>query len=255
MKKTEVLQFTLGIVFTAFILGLFQSPAIPQDLSFHNFADQHHHFGIPNFWNVVSNIPFMVCGPLFFFLYKRISNKLEAVLVLLMGVGFIATGFGSSYYHWSPNNHTLVWDRLPMTLVFVSFFHLLLYRNMSKTVARLSVIPSLIIGVFSVFYWDYTESIQEGDLRMYIFVQFFPLVGTVLILLFNWKSIQGKWSLLFAFACYMGAKVFETQLDFSLQEAIGFSGHSVKHILSAGSALGLYWWARSIVRVGQDKQI
>lgn len=254
MKKTEVLQFTLGLIFIAFILGLIQSPAIPQDLSFHNFADQHSHFSIPNFWNVISNLPFLVCGPLFFMLCKRIENRLESILVLLVGVGFIATGIGSAYYHWKPDNHTLVWDRLPMTIVFVSFFHLLLYRNVSKLIARLSIIPSLIIGVVSVFYWDYTESINEGDLRLYIFVQFFPLVGTQLILLFNWKKINGRRSLLFAFACYMGAKAFETQWDYSLQELIGFSGHSVKHILSAGSALGLYWWARRIKGVGQDKQ-
>lgn len=34
----------------------------------------------------------------------------------------IAIAVGSTYYHWNPNDSTLVWDRLPMTLAFVSIF-------------------------------------------------------------------------------------------------------------------------------------
>src|ERR1700746_1848008 len=37
-------------------------PPIPQDQSYHQFADQRTLLGIPNFWNVVSNLPFLVVG-------------------------------------------------------------------------------------------------------------------------------------------------------------------------------------------------
>jgi hypothetical protein len=37
-------------------------PPIPQDQSYHQFADQRTIFGIPNFWNVVSNLPFLAVG-------------------------------------------------------------------------------------------------------------------------------------------------------------------------------------------------
>jgi hypothetical protein len=37
-------------------------PPIPQNPSYHDFADQRTLFGIPNFWNVVSNGPFAVIG-------------------------------------------------------------------------------------------------------------------------------------------------------------------------------------------------
>jgi hypothetical protein len=37
-------------------------PPIPQDQSYHQFADQRTIFGIPNFWNVVSNFPFLAVG-------------------------------------------------------------------------------------------------------------------------------------------------------------------------------------------------
>ncbi|MBT3812899.1 MAG: hypothetical protein HOE45_04700 [Gammaproteobacteria bacterium] len=38
----------------------------------------------------------------------------------------ILVAAGSSYYHWNPNNQTLVWDRLPMTICFMSLFVALL---------------------------------------------------------------------------------------------------------------------------------
>ena len=41
-----------------------------------------------------------------------------ATVVLFLG--FFLTGIGSSYYHWDPNDGTLFWDRLPMTLSFAA---------------------------------------------------------------------------------------------------------------------------------------
>jgi hypothetical protein len=37
-------------------------PPISQDQSYHRFADQRTFFGVPNFWNVVSNLPFIAVG-------------------------------------------------------------------------------------------------------------------------------------------------------------------------------------------------
>jgi len=49
--------------------GLLLLPAMPQDQSYHLFADCRAVAGIPNFWNAVSNLPFLaigaagLCGP------------------------------------------------------------------------------------------------------------------------------------------------------------------------------------------------
>ncbi len=43
------------------IIALFISP-IPQPLSYHNFADHRAWLGIPNFGDVVSNLPFAIVG-------------------------------------------------------------------------------------------------------------------------------------------------------------------------------------------------
>src|SRR5215472_9282020 len=44
------------------LAGLLFVPPIAQDQSYHDFADQRTLLGIPNFWNVVSNFPFLVIG-------------------------------------------------------------------------------------------------------------------------------------------------------------------------------------------------
>jgi hypothetical protein len=45
------------------LLGLFLLvPPIPQPQDYHQFADQKTLLGIPNFWNVVSNVPFILVG-------------------------------------------------------------------------------------------------------------------------------------------------------------------------------------------------
>src|SRR5438105_4342798 len=46
----------------ASLAGLLLLPAIPQDQSYHLFADCRAVAGIPNFWNIVSNIPFIAIG-------------------------------------------------------------------------------------------------------------------------------------------------------------------------------------------------
>ena len=44
------------------LTGLLLLLPIPQDQSYHQFADQRTILGIPNFWNVVSNLPFLAVG-------------------------------------------------------------------------------------------------------------------------------------------------------------------------------------------------
>src|SRR5882757_1198304 len=89
-------------------------PTIPQSQGYHAFADQRALLGIPNFWNVISNVPFVVVGAI----GLRHYRDDPATFVLFAGI--FLTGFGSAYYHWSPNDGTLFWDRLPITLGFTA---------------------------------------------------------------------------------------------------------------------------------------
>ena len=98
----------------ASLAGLLLLPALPQDQSYHLFADCRTVAGIPNFWNVVSNIPFIAIGAAGLWRFR------DGPATIILFLGFFLTGIGSSYYHWHPNDATLFWDRLPMTLSFAA---------------------------------------------------------------------------------------------------------------------------------------
>src|ERR1700753_3465149 len=98
-------------------------------MSYHSFADRSSFLGIPNFGDVVSNLPFAVVGVwgLFFLFHSRLNPKQGRFIdqreiwpYSFVFAGLLLTAFGSSYYHLSPNNARLVWDRLPMTITFMS---------------------------------------------------------------------------------------------------------------------------------------
>src|SRR5258708_20597329 len=90
-------------------------PRIPQDEAYHQFADGRAIAGVPNFWNVVSNLPFAVVGILGL-------RKLHGLTNRVLFTGVLLTCFGSAYYHWAPSDARLLWDALPMTVIFISCF-------------------------------------------------------------------------------------------------------------------------------------
>jgi hypothetical protein len=90
-------------------------PPIPQDPAYHEFVDQRTLHGLPNFWNVVSNLPFVIAGLLGLLLLNR-QSPVEGGLPQLYPayrvffIGVLLTGFGSAWYHLAPTNESLVWD-------------------------------------------------------------------------------------------------------------------------------------------------
>jgi hypothetical protein len=100
-------------------------PRTPQPLSYHHFADQRGWLGVPNFGDVASNFLFFLAGVwgLVFLFVKSNRDQFidprERWPYAFVFVGLVLTAFGSAYYHLAPDNARLVWDRLPMTIVFM----------------------------------------------------------------------------------------------------------------------------------------
>src|SRR5271169_1538965 len=141
----------LSGLMAASLAGLLLLPPIPQDPSYHQFADQRTLFGIPNFWNVVSNLPFLAIGAAG--LQRRFRDD-PATVVFFLGV--FLTGIGSSYYHWNPNNNTLFWDRLPMTLAFAAILSLVVKERVNARAGAILLWPALAVGLFSLLLWRWT---------------------------------------------------------------------------------------------------
>src|SRR5262249_43084125 len=116
----------LLVFMVASLLGLFLLPPIVQNQNYHDFADQRTLFGIPNFWNVVSNIPFIGIGAVGLWQFGRS----QATMLLFLGI--FLTGFGSTYYHFEPSDQTLFWDRLPMAIGFMAIFAIVIEEGVYR---------------------------------------------------------------------------------------------------------------------------
>ena len=229
-------------------------PPIPQPQSYHLFADQRSLLGIPHFADVISNFPFAVvgiCGLTFLFhrpagVTPQFIDPRERWPYLLVFVGVLLTAFGSSYYHWSPSNARLVWDRLPMTIAFTSMVAAVIAERISVRLGLWLLPILLLLGLSSVLQWYVSEARGEGDLRFYAAVQVYSALVLLLALLFPSSYTRGS-DLAVVVGFYALAKVLET-LDkqiFSLGHIV--SGHTLKHLAAATAA---YW----ILRMLQKRQ-
>jgi hypothetical protein len=212
----------------------------PQPLSYHQFADRRSWLGVPNFGDVASNILFLAAG-LWGLLFlgwessrQRFIEARERWTYFLMFFGLLLTAFGSAYYHLAPDNARLVWDRLPMTLVFMPLVAALIAERVNVTLG-LWLLPILIaVGVGSVLQWHFSEQQGAGDLRFYAAVQLYALLALLAALLLPPRYSRGS-DLLVVAGLYVLAKVSETADRPIFSWGHLMSGHTLKH-LAAGAA-------------------
>lgn len=225
-----------AIIVLAFV-GILLSDSIPQDPDYHNFSDQRRILGIPNFWNVISNFPLFLVGIIglysaFFSTRINIITELKISYVLFF-LGVTLVSFGSGYYHLLPENDTLVWDRMPMTIAFMALFSVIIGEFVSCKLGKIVLWPLIFFGGLSVLYWSITESNGIGDLRPYILVQFLPLLLIPILLIFfksKFTNKIGYWFLLLAYLFAKALEYFDGQI-YSILTLL--SGHTIKHVVAA----------------------
>jgi hypothetical protein len=211
-------KLAVMIAAAAAIGGIFLFDPIPQDPAYH---------GLPNFWNVVSNLPFLVAGAFGLLGLPKVAAPELRLHYVAFCVAVMLVAFGSSWYHLAPSNSTLVWDRLPMTVAFMVLFSAIIADRVSWFAGRALLWPLVTAGIASIAWWIRTETAGQGDLRPYALVQFLPMLLVPMILLLwreNALSTQRLW---LAFGAYGAAKLAEL-----------FDFHAVKHLLAALAA----WW-------------
>lgn len=214
----------------ALMMALFDP--IRQDPAYHLFADVRSYCGVSNFLNTASNLPYLIFGAIgfAFCLKNEVPGAALSWSVFFLGVGSVF--LGSSYYHWAPNNATLVWDRLPMTIAFMGLFAALLAEHMAASLERTLLVPAIAVGIASVAWWAYVD-----DLRFYGWVQFAPLLAIPFVLV----AWPGRYShrkyLLYGLGFYALAKVaeFYDREIFALTSQ-ALSGHTLKHLVSSVAA-------------------
>jgi hypothetical protein len=247
--KTYIIPF---LALLSVIVLLLHGP-IPQAQNYHQFADARFFLGVPNFLNVITNLPFVIIG--FYGLRAvRSTNKkgLHQIMFALFS-GFLLLTFGSGYYHLYPNNETLVYDRIPIVIIFMSFFALVIYDCFGRRAGYISFITLNSIGVLSVVYWIVTEHAGRGDLRWYGMVQFFPVVAIPAVLFLQKPTFNYSKELIPMFMFFGFAKLaehFDTQVYHLLTGRI--SGHSLKHIFVALAGYQMVLLLGRRVNFGED---
>jgi hypothetical protein len=243
-KRAVAMAFLPGILLAGVLLPL--SGPQPQPLAYHDFADQRDLLGIPHAGDVLSSLALLLAGTWGLGMLARpgllgttFLDRHERALFAWFFTGVALTALGSAWYHWQPDNYSLVWDRLPMTLSFMAIFSILIVERVRPSVGYALFRPLVVLGVASVLYWIWTESRGAGDLRWYLLVQFYPLLTIALMLtLLPARYTLGNhyWGLLL---CYVAAKAVEhyDQEIFDLT-AHTVSGHNLKHLFAA---LGIVW--------------
>jgi hypothetical protein len=164
-------------------------------------------------------------------------------IILYIGIALVA--LGSAYYHWAPTNATLVWDRLPMTIGFMALFGAQMAERLPGTDLLL---PSLLaIGLFTVMYWE-----SFDDLRPYLVVQFFPLLATPLLYTMFPVRYSHAVYLLYGILLYVACKITEVadKPIFAMTRQT-VSGHTLKHLLAAGTVYVVFVMLQHRVLVPQ----
>ncbi|GMQ00304.1 hypothetical protein CsSME_00047447 [Camellia sinensis var. sinensis] len=144
-------------------------------------------------------------------------------------IGVAAVGIGPSYYHVKPNDATLVWDCLPMTIAFTSIMAIFIIERIDEQKGTVSILPLLLAGVISMLYWRFFD-----DLHPYALVQFVPciVIPIMAILLPPMYTHSTFW--LWAAGFYLLAKV-EEAADKPIYKCTHHivSGHTLKHLCAA----------------------
>ena len=220
--------------------------------SYHHFADQRVWLGIPHFGDVASNVVYLVGGLWgLAFLYGKSSlgqfvDARERWPYLFVFFGLLLTAFGSAYYHLAPDNDRLVWDRVPMAIVFMALVSALIAERVNLKLGLWSLPILIAVGSGSVVQWHLSVQHGAGDLRFFGAVQLYAVLALFAVLLLPPRYSRGS-DLLVVAGLYVLAKICELadRQIFSLGHLV--SGHTLKHLVSGLAGL----W---ILRMLQKRQ-
>ncbi len=235
-RTRYIVGFTVLSVLAAFLL-----PAMPQPAAYHDFADHRQMLGIANFFDVASNTAFVLAGLAGFAVVLRprteFAENRERWPYAVFFAGMVLTGLGSAYYHLVPDNERLFWDRLPMTIAFMSLIAAQVVDRIDTKTGLALLVPMLLVGAASVLYWIATERAGAGNVMPYAVLQGYSVVILFLLALLQPSRYTRGNDIYWVFAGYVLAKLLETfdrQL-FGLGQVA--SGHSLKHIAAAIAGL------------------
>jgi hypothetical protein len=234
--------FVAGLTVLAFAAA-WLIPAVPQPLAYHGFADHRGAFGVQNFFDVVSNGGFLVVGLVGLVVTlsrrARFEFDVERWPYAIFFVGILLTAAGSAYYHLDPDNETLFWDRLPMTIAFMALVASQVVDRIDIRAGLALLAPMLVLGVASVIYWRVTERAGAGNVVPYGVLQAYSVVVLLLMALLTPSRYTRGRDVFWVFGWYVLSKILEALDAQVLEFGDVVSGHTLKHLAAAMSGVAV----------------
>jgi hypothetical protein len=233
-----IVALTILALVAAFLL-----PAVSQPVAYHDFADHRHLLGVNNFLDVVSNIGFLIFGVMGLVIVSSqracfaARNERWPYAVFFLGV--FLTALGSAYYHLAPDNETLFWDRLPMTIAFMGLISSQIVDRINARAGLALLLPMLLLGAASVIYWRITERMGVGNVLPYGILQGYSVVILLLLAMMNPSRYTRGNDVYWVFGWYVLSKLLETFDGEVLAFSHFVSGHTLKHLAAAVAGLAV----------------
>ena len=232
MRTRSIVALTMLCIAAALLL-----PAVPQSLEYHHFADRRDLLGIANFLDVVSNLGFLIVGiaglVIVFGGRARFEFRSERWPSAVFFLGALLTALGSGYYHLAPDNESLFWDRLPMTIAFMGLVSSQIVDRIHLRVGLALLVPMLLVGAASVIYWRATERAGVGNVLPYGILQGYTVLIVLLLAMLSPSRYTRSNDLYWVFGWYVLSKLLET-FDAEILHLGGVvSGHTLKHVAAA----------------------
>lgn len=244
MKTSRLL---LGSVLLFVIGAALQSVwPLAQPASYHHFADERALGEFHNASDVLSNLVILAAGVLNLgWVIRHWRHRPPQFAGMCVAApGLVLTAFGSAWYHAAPTDATLVWDRLPMTIVFAGILAMLWTSVTRQRVNWAQMLIGVAVSLGTIGYWLVFDSLWP-----YAILQFGGLAVIVVMTLTARVDAPLAWALVIVF--YAIAKVFET-FDWqvwALSDHL-FAGHALKHVASGFAGAALLLIARASQRTG-----
>lgn len=235
-RNRLLIGFTLLSVLAAVFL-----PAMPQPVAYHDFADHRAMFGIANFRDVASNLGFLLVALAGLIVTVHpgtgFESRDERWPYAVFFLGMLLTTVGSAYYHLSPDNERLFWDRLPMTVAFMALIAAQVVDRIDVKVGLLLLPLMLPVGAATVVYWRVTERAGTGNVVPYGVLQGWAVMALFLIALLQPSRYSRGNDIYWVFASYVLSKLLEILDRQFLNLGHIVSGHTLKHLAAAAAGL------------------
>lgn len=221
MPAVVVSVLALAAIAVAWVTGSITRPP-----EFHHYADQRTWLGIPHVGDVVSNVAFLVVA------LRAAAPSVPGTAAVRAGIA--AIGLGSGAYHVAPSDTLLALDWGPIAVTLSLLAAVVIRDRVGVRAGRIALVIAPTLAIGAVAWWLATGGTHGGNMAPYVAVQATGIALPPLVALVAPGRVRAPW-LLAGVLGFSLARLAAAN-DRALLDALGCSGHSIKHVLAAAAA-------------------